>query len=855
MSKLKMRVMGLLMVIAMMIAMFPLHAAYAATPEEVDELYATVTLPKAGQHPVLTGSSGDSSKYTVEHVIFEDNDNNELSESDTFTDGEKYHVYVHFKAKEGYKLNSSSYCEINGTEAQRWLIYSDDSLLYHIEYVCPESNYITKVIMDFDNSAVSVNPNCTGREITEALRMAIVSVDGGVWIDNNCTSLVQRKTNTDSSVYYDDLGQSDELIETGGIYYYRINLEDKTSMEWDPDNLPEFSIRKVDMSTISYFLEWFSDDRSSVNVYIRAYVTSRDFVYDLDVKPDHQKIRRGSSFQFTAEVKGTVSTVYWQLTEASSGDTYIEGDGLVHVDEDEPSDMIVLTATSTFNSRISDTVYIDITDEDVYISKVEISPKTASQKPGLEVSFDVIVEGTDDHYVTWELFGANHPGTHINPFYTDRGYLVIDKDETATSITVRVTSTKDPSKYDEATVTVIPLDMIHEATITCDYDTLQIDETVTGKQVSQQFFSLLEISEHSENIYFDNNCSYLVLKNKDGVYESLKDSEEKLDPDNEYYLLFNLEDPSGYEFDPAKIPSVKVNDNPADDVTWYSDDCSSVNVYVRVFLEGSEPAELPLTYTNVYGSGIKISWSAVPGATSYKIMKIDGNGAATMLTTVSGTNHTDTDVIGGEKYAYLVSAVDSTNKVLARTTAVKTIVYNPFKDVKTSASYFKYLMWAYNNGVIKGTSSTTFNPDGDCKRCDLAVMLYRMYGKPSVSGMSIPFTDVKSSDYFYKAVVWAYNKGYIKGTSSTTFKPNGSISRQDMVVILWRMVGSPVVEQENPFTDVKPSDYSYKAIMWAYKNKITSGTSATKFSPKSNCLRYQLAVFLNKFNNIVHVIS
>nr|MBQ4454002.1 S-layer homology domain-containing protein [Clostridia bacterium] len=179
---------------------------------------------------------------------------------------------------------------------------------------------------------------------------------------------------------------------------------------------------------------------------------------------------------------------------------------------------------------------------------------------------------------------------------------------------------------------------------------------------------------------------------------------------------------------------------------------------------------------------------------------------------------------------------------------------NHFLDVPYEASYLPYVNWAYQNGVIQGTTADTFDPDGNCKRCDLAVMLYRMYGKPSVSGQTIPFTDVPKSAYYYNAVVWAYNKGYIKGTSSKKFNPNGTITRQDMVVILWRMAGSPKVTIDNPFTDVDESSYAYKAIMWAYKNKITSGTSSDKFSPKSNCLRYQLAVFLNKFNNIVHVI-
>ena len=260
-----------------------------------------------------------------------------------------------------------------------------------------------------------------------------------------------------------------------------------------------------------------------------------------------------------------------------------------------------------------------------------------------------------------------------------------------------------------------------------------------------------------------------------------------------------------------------------------------------------------VTAKNVYGEGIKLSWDPVSGATRYFVLRKEPDFDWPMgLGHTTDTTFTDTEAKMGVSYIYYVRAQCDTGS--SENSEGKTIVYNPFKDVKTSASYFKHLAWAYNNDVIKGTSATTFNPNGDCKRCDLAVMLYRMYGKPSVSGQSIPFTDVKSSDYYYKAVVWAYNQGYIKGTSSTKFNPKGSITRQDMVVILWRMNGSPKVNIDNPFTDVSEDSYAYKAIMWAYKNKITSGTSSDKFSPKSNCLRYQLAVFLNKFNNIVHVI-
>ncbi len=258
-----------------------------------------------------------------------------------------------------------------------------------------------------------------------------------------------------------------------------------------------------------------------------------------------------------------------------------------------------------------------------------------------------------------------------------------------------------------------------------------------------------------------------------------------------------------------------------------------------------------LEYT---GTGVKITWTDIEEAEGYRLYREIGLDTWTLINESDQKEYLDEkSIVPGETYSYKVECYVGGDTGEASLT--KSIVINPFKDVKTSSSYFKHLMWAYNNGVISGTSTTTFSPNADCTRGQLAVMLYRMYGKPSTSGMSIPFTDVKTSDYFYKAVVWAYNKGYIKGTSTTTFKPNGSITRQDMVVILWRINGSKVVDIENPFTDVKEGHYAYKAIMWAYKNKITSGTSATTFAPTANCQRYQLAVFLHKFNDIEHVIS
>ena len=177
---------------------------------------------------------------------------------------------------------------------------------------------------------------------------------------------------------------------------------------------------------------------------------------------------------------------------------------------------------------------------------------------------------------------------------------------------------------------------------------------------------------------------------------------------------------------------------------------------------------------------------------------------------------------------------------------------DPFTDVDASASYYKAVMWAYTNGIVKGTSATTFSPNADCTRGQFALMLYRLAGKPDVTGLSNPFTDVKKSDAYYKAVLWAYSEGVIKGTSATKFSPGSPITRGQIVTMLYRMAGRPsVAGTANPFADVAAGDSYYKPVLWAVGQGITKGTSATTFSPNRNCTRYQLVTFLYRFNNLM----
>ncbi len=167
-----------------------------------------------------------------------------------------------------------------------------------------------------------------------------------------------------------------------------------------------------------------------------------------------------------------------------------------------------------------------------------------------------------------------------------------------------------------------------------------------------------------------------------------------------------------------------------------------------------------------------------------------------------------------------------------------------FTDVKKSDFFYTPVQWAVSEGITTGTSSTTFGPSESCTRAQAVTFLWRAAGSPAPKTSKNPFVDVKKNDYYYKAVLWAVENGITKGTSATAFSPDESCTRGQIVTFLWRAQGGKKVSASNPFKDVKKSDYYYDAVLWAVKNNVTTGTSATAFSPNDTCTRGQIVTFL-----------
>ena len=167
-----------------------------------------------------------------------------------------------------------------------------------------------------------------------------------------------------------------------------------------------------------------------------------------------------------------------------------------------------------------------------------------------------------------------------------------------------------------------------------------------------------------------------------------------------------------------------------------------------------------------------------------------------------------------------------------------------FVDVATGSYYEDAVDWAVENGITKGTDDTHFSPDGICTRAQAVTFLWRVAGSPAPETRTMPFTDIPVGSYYYDAVLWAVENGITKGTGDTTFSPNMTCSRAQIVTFLWRSEKSPASGTVNPFADVKSTAYYADAVLWAVKQDITKGTTNTTFSPDADCTRAQIVTFL-----------
>lgn len=169
---------------------------------------------------------------------------------------------------------------------------------------------------------------------------------------------------------------------------------------------------------------------------------------------------------------------------------------------------------------------------------------------------------------------------------------------------------------------------------------------------------------------------------------------------------------------------------------------------------------------------------------------------------------------------------------------------NQFTDVKSSEYYYEPVLWAVKKGITSGLTTTTFGPEESCTRGQVVTFLWRTFGCPEPTKTIHDFTDIKENEYYYKAVLWAVEKGITSGLTATTFAPEQTVTRGQFVTFLHRAEGKPAYSVTNPFTDLKSGEYYYDAVLWALENEVTSGLKPTLFGPEEPCTRGQVVTFL-----------
>lgn len=170
-----------------------------------------------------------------------------------------------------------------------------------------------------------------------------------------------------------------------------------------------------------------------------------------------------------------------------------------------------------------------------------------------------------------------------------------------------------------------------------------------------------------------------------------------------------------------------------------------------------------------------------------------------------------------------------------------------FHDVSRFDYFYDAVKWAAENGIASGTGRYTFSPNAVCTRAQTVTFLWRAAGSPLPRYRVCPFTDVQPSDYYYNAVLWAVEQGITTGLNANTFGPDVTVTRGQVATFLYRAASAAKPSTFNPFTDVKTTAYNYGAILWAYDNRITTGTSDTTFSPDAYCTRAQIVTFLYRY--------
>ena len=550
------------------------------------------------------------------------------------------------------------------------------------------------------------------------------------------------------------------------------------------------------------------------------------------VDPDAAEVEVGETQQFTATVTGTGDyynrSVVWTVSDSSNAGTFISSNGVLTVATDETATTLTVTATAVGDSKISATATVTV-KQPATITGVTVDPDTATVEVGETLRFTAEVEGTGyyNRSVVWTVSGNNSAGT----FISSNGLLTVATGETAEQLTVTATADGDKTKSGTATVTVT-----HPATIT-NVTVTPATATVEAGGTQQFTAAVIGTGNVSKEVTWSvsgSNAGTTISENGLLTVATGETAEELTvtatangDGITSGTAKVTVTQPAtitGVTVDPA---AATVEAGKTQQFTAKVEGTGDVSQEVTWSVEGSNAGTtisengLLTVATDETAATLTVTATAVGNSDKYATAKVTVTqpDPDEPLNPGGGTT--------GNRYCYLTfetrggSEIDSLRVKLGETVSLD--------EYLSERAGFDFAGWYSDDSFAERVGELYMN------------------GSKTVYAAWEPFDDAGRGDWFYDSVVYVYENGLMDGVSDTLFDPDGTVTRAQLVTMLWRLDGEPSVNYALPFTDVSGGEWYAEAVRWAAGEGIVNGVSETEFAPNAAVTREQLAAILHRY--------
>ena len=556
-------------------------------------------------------------------------------------------------------------------------------------------------------------------------------------------------------------------------------------------------------------------------------------ITNVTVTPADAKVEVGETQKFNATVTGKGDyynrSVVWTVSGSSNAGTFISSNGVLTVATDEKAEELTVTATAVGDSNKSADATVTV-KQPATITGVTVTPATATVEAGKTQEFTAKVTGTGDYNenVTWTVSGKKSDDTTIS----EDGVLTVATDETATTLTVTATAVGDSKISATATVTVKQPATITGVTVDPDTATVEVGETLrfTAEVEGTGYYNRSVVWTVSGN----NSAGTFISSNGLLTVATGETAEQ-------------LTVTATADGDKTKSGTATVTVTHPATIT---------NVTVTPATATVEAGGTQQFTAAVIGTGNvskEVTWSVSGSNAGTTISEnglltvADNETAATLTVTATAVGNSDKSATAtvtvtqpdpdepwnpgggttGNRYCYLTfetrggSEIDSLRVKLGETVSLD--------EYLSERAGFDFAGW--------------YSDDSFAERVD---ELY-MNGSKTVYAAWEPFDDAGRGDWFYDSVVYVYENGLMDGVSDTMFDPDGTVTRAQLVTMLWRLDGEPSVNYALPFTDVSGGEWYAEAVRWAAGEGIVNGVSETEFAPNAAVTREQLAAILHRY--------